>query len=311
MLLYLRYLKGKRWAERILSEIPRVTLDPELVGVVDSVRVRFLIDFYPVNEDFTGEPGVSYLITADGTSILFDTGFNPAGEEPSPLMRNAEKMGVRLPDDADVIVISHMHLDHIGGLKNQLKRTFSLTPDEPDLTGKRAFVPVRMSHPSATVIVNETPTVISKGVLLTEPLPSMLYFMGRTLEQALVVNLKDRGLVVIVGCGHQKIVNLLHYLEKLLPLPVYALIGGVHLPVTESREVRFGLPVQRILGTGKPPWDPPNRRDVDELIRFLKEKNVKKVGISAHDSCDYTIGKFREVWGDDYIEVKAGSEIVL
>ncbi len=310
-MLYLRYKRGVRWAQSILEKIPEIQIDPESLGDVDSVEIRFLVDFYTVDDSYKGEPGVSYFISAGEKNILFDLGMNAKNEEPSPLIHNAELMGIKLPQDIDYIVISHMHLDHIGGLKNQLKRTFSLSKKDRDLSGVTAFVPVKMKHPTADVVVNSTPTIISKGILLTEPLPAMLYITGRILEQSLAINLKGKGLVVIVGCGHQKIQNLLNYLEKLVPLPVYAVIGGIHMPVTQSREVRLGLPMQRILGTGKPPWNPPNKKDLEELITFMKQKAVKKVGISAHDSCDYTLKRFREEWGDDFIDIKVGAQVRL
>ncbi len=311
MLLYLRYKNGLRWVNGILNKIPEVKLDPEIVGEVDSVSIKFVIDFFPLNEKFKGEAGVSYFVSADGYNVMFDTGFNSKNKEPSPLLHNAELMGIRLPSDIDSIVISHMHLDHIGGIENQLKKTFSLSKNDLDLSGIPAFVPVKMTHPTADVIVNQTPTILHKGIFISEPLPSMLYFMGRTPEQALIVNIKNKGLVVIVGCGHQKVQNLVNYLERLIPIPVYAVIGGVHLPVTQSREVRLGIPMQKFLGTGKPPWSPPSKHDVEELMKFLKMKNVVKVGISAHDSCDYTIDRFREEWKENFIEVRAGAEVVL
>ncbi len=309
--MYFRYKKGLKWVNEQLQKLPTTTISPEELGEVDKLKIIFLIDYYTVDNRFKGEAGVSYYITADGFRILFDTGFNTKKEEPSPLLRNAQLMGLKFPDDTDIIVISHMHLDHIGGIKNQLKRTFSLSKKDLDLTGIKAYVPVPMTHPTAEVILNQAPTTLHRGVLVTDPLPSMLYFMGRTPEEALVVNLKDKGLVALVGCGHQKVQNLLNYLEKLIPIPVYAVIGGVHLPVTQSREVRLGLPMQKFLGTGKPPWNPPSKEDVEELVKFLKSKNVQKVGISAHDSCDYTINRFKEEWKDNYIDIKVGKEVTL
>ncbi len=311
MFFYLRYKSGLRWVDKRLEKVPETRIAPDFLGEVRKLKITFLIDYYPVDKRFQGEPGVSYYVKADRYGVLFDTGFNVKNKEPSPLVQNAKLLGLKFPDEIDSIVISHMHLDHIGGMKNQLKRTFSLSKNDLDLKGITVFVPVRMSHPTADVVINKTPTIIERGILVTEPLPAMDYFTGKILEQALVVNLKGKGLVVIVGCGHQKVQNLLNYLEKLIPSPVYAVLGGVHLPATRSRRCGIGPPMQRILGTGKPPWNPPNRKDVEELISFLKEKKVVKVGISAHDSCDYTIGKFKDEWKDNYIEIKAGGEVIL
>ena len=49
-------------------------------------------------------------------------------------------------------------------------------------------------------------------------------------EQALIVNVRDRGLVVITGCGHAGVVNIARYAERLTGgQPLYALLGGFHL----------------------------------------------------------------------------------
>ena len=63
--------------------------------------------------DHLGDAGVSYLFRTDQGSLLFDVGFGP--ERPA-LAHNAAKMGVSL-DQVDSLVISHLHPDHMGGLK--------------------------------------------------------------------------------------------------------------------------------------------------------------------------------------------------
>ena len=220
-------------------------------------------------------------------------------------------MGIRIPEDVDSVIISHLHLDHVGGIKNQLRKTFSVSKHPANWKGKTAYTPVKMHHPTADIISNNCPVLISKGVLLTDPLPAMLFFMGKTLEQAIVINLKGKGLVVIVGCGHQKIDKLLDYLEKLIPIKIYAVIGGIHFPVTESREKILTLQMQKFVGSGKPPWSRITKEELDNLIKYLKNKEVKKVAVSAHDSCDYTLEQFKNNWKDNYIEIKVGKTFSL
>jgi 7,8-dihydropterin-6-yl-methyl-4-(beta-D-ribofuranosyl)aminobenzene 5'-phosphate synthase len=49
-------------------------------------------------------------------------------------------------------------------------------------------------------------------------------------DQAVVINVRDRGLVILTGCGHAGIVNIVHYARKLTGIEqVYAVIGGFHL----------------------------------------------------------------------------------
>jgi len=57
-----------------------------------------LIDYYTGSDDLAGEPGVSYLISAGDKKILFDVGFNPKSEHPSPLLRNMKQLGVYVND---------------------------------------------------------------------------------------------------------------------------------------------------------------------------------------------------------------------
>ena len=58
-----------------------------------------------IDRYFLGEPGVSYLIEADGVKVLFDVGYSDA------FIRNAHKLRLDLLD-VDVVVLSHVHLDH-------------------------------------------------------------------------------------------------------------------------------------------------------------------------------------------------------
>jgi 7,8-dihydropterin-6-yl-methyl-4-(beta-D-ribofuranosyl)aminobenzene 5'-phosphate synthase len=50
-------------------------------------------------------------------------------------------------------------------------------------------------------------------------------------DQAMVLNIRDKGLVNLTGCGHSGIVNIVRYAKKLTGVDkIYAVIGGFHLP---------------------------------------------------------------------------------
>jgi len=50
-------------------------------------------------------------------------------------------------------------------------------------------------------------------------------------DQAIVVNVKDKGLVILTACGHSGIVNTINYAKKVTETDkVYAVLGGFHLP---------------------------------------------------------------------------------
>ena len=78
-----------------------------------------LIDSESIHDNLKTENGVSYLITADDKQILLDLGFNRAKEHPSPLLHNMKHLGISFYN-INYIVFSHAHLDHLGGINEQI-----------------------------------------------------------------------------------------------------------------------------------------------------------------------------------------------
>ena len=117
--------------------------------------------------------------------------------------------------------------------------------------------------------------------------------------------------MIIIGCGHSTLQRIVDRAEMLFDEPLCGIVGGLHYPVTASREVKFGLPLQRILGTGKLPWDPINRQDVETAIAYLRRRHPQLVALSPHDSCDWSIEAFRSAFGAAYQDVQVGKGIVV
>jgi 7,8-dihydropterin-6-yl-methyl-4-(beta-D-ribofuranosyl)aminobenzene 5'-phosphate synthase len=283
------------------------------VGAVKHLSILPLIDWYTAPNSGTslaGEAGVSYCIRADDTTILFDVGLNARGEHPSPLLRNVHALGVSL-EEVDHIFISHLHLDHVGGTAYQRAHTFGLSGERLNLEGVTASVPEPMTHPTARVEVEEEPRVIAPGIITLGPIPRQLFFLGWTPEQSLAVNVEGKGIVLIVGCGHSTIQRIVARAEQLFDAPLYGVIGGLHYPVTASRLVKFGLPLQCILGTGKWPWNPINQQDVAAGIGYLQRRRPQLVALSPHDSCDWSLEAFRQAFGEAYQDVRVGETIEL
>jgi 7,8-dihydropterin-6-yl-methyl-4-(beta-D-ribofuranosyl)aminobenzene 5'-phosphate synthase len=281
------------------------------VGTVKRLAILPLVDWYTIpnsGKTLLGEAGVSYLIRADDTTILFDVALNAQGEHPSPLLRNMDTLGVGL-EEVDHIFISHLHLDHVGGMEYQQAHTFGLSDERMNLDGVTAFVPVPMTHPTARVEVVEEPRVIAPGIITLGPIPRQMFFLGWTPEQSLAVNVEGKGIVLIIGCGHPTIQRIVDRAEQLFDASLYGVVGGLHYPVTASRLVSFALPLQRILGTGKWPWDPINREDVAAGIAYLQQRKPRLVALSPHDSCDWSLGAFRRVFGGAYRNLQVGKVI--
>jgi 7,8-dihydropterin-6-yl-methyl-4-(beta-D-ribofuranosyl)aminobenzene 5'-phosphate synthase len=148
--------------------------------------------------------------------------------------------------------------------------------------------------------------ILSGGIATTGPLSRSLFFFGYTEEQALVAKIKGKGLVVFTGCGHPKVNVIAQMVSRLSSEPVYIFGGGLHFPVTDGRGNRAGIKFQTILGTGKPPWQKITDTDLDETIGDLNQLKPKKVLLSAHDTCDYALEKFKQDLSADSSVLKAG-----
>ena len=117
--------------------------------------------------------------------------------------------------------------------------------------------------------------------------------------------------MLITGCGHSTIQRIVERAEMLFDELIYGIIGGLRYPVATSRGVKFGLPVQCILGTGKWPWDPISKEDVEASIAYLQHRHPQLVALSPHDSYDWSIEAFRRAFDGRYQDVRVGEEIVV
>jgi 7,8-dihydropterin-6-yl-methyl-4-(beta-D-ribofuranosyl)aminobenzene 5'-phosphate synthase len=217
-----------------------------------------------------------------------------------------ETLGVTL-DDIDYIVISHNHGDHTGGGKWSRHNTFSFTDHQIDLGKKQIYTPEEMTYPGLEPIHAQKPLKISEGVLTTGVIPGPSFFTDIG-EQALMVNVKDKGIVIISGCGHQTMEKLVKRSETLSDEPIYAVLGGFHLPISTGRNI--GVVYQYVV-TGHLPWEPLTREEIEDHVKLLKKKGVTIVGISAHDTCDESIDIFRKAYKDQYREIVVGRKISL
>lgn len=146
--------------------------------------------------------GFSCLVEAYGKKILFDTGANG-----SILLENMKKLNLE-PTMIDMIFISHAHGDHTGGLRDILR-----------IHQTRVYVPYSCSkYIRGTEITSiKDPIKIHDNIFSTGEL--------KGIEQSLLVKTRT-GLVVIVGCSHPGVKNILDVASQFGK--VTALIGGLH-----------------------------------------------------------------------------------
>ncbi|MGC9781434.1 MAG: MBL fold metallo-hydrolase [Candidatus Heimdallarchaeota archaeon] len=184
------------------------------IGHVDSVEITVLVDNY-ANGTLQAPWGVSMLVETNNQTILVDT-----GPDPDALRNNANVLGKDL-SLVDYIVISHEHRDHVGGLSYMAETHPNITVYVPHFMD--SFVKTGIEDLGFDVVDNHLTTILSPGIALVGEL------RGPPYEHALTVNVANVDLVVVVGCSHLGVENIVAKAIEDLEVDPYLVIGGFHL----------------------------------------------------------------------------------
>lgn len=300
-----RFKENREKATRMNEE--RIgAAEPLSLPALDQLELTVVCE-HEHEEDFKGEAGVSYLLRTDQGALLYDIGF---GAQYSTFADNTCRLGLKM-EDVDALAISHLHADHMGGLKAQRSRRVALPPAFGAAGGKPCYLPDTAGAEGFDVRITASPRMLEGGIASTGPLARSLYFFGLTQEQALVAHVKGKGLFVLTGCGHPTIEVVIRMVRQLSDEPIYAIGGGLHFPVTKGRGNYGGFQLQMIVGTGKPWWEGVTDTDLTSTIQAIRKENPKRLLLSAHDTCDHALHRIsQEV--DAQVEIlKAGATYVL
>ena len=168
------------------------------------MKVTLIYDNTAYNKDLMPDHGFSCCVEIEnGAQILFDTGTHG-----TILLDNMQRLGID-PVGIDIVVLSHAHRDHTGGLRDllQVNRTASVyfpASFQPSITNRN-------------VVEVKNDVEITGGVFSTGEL------MG--VEQSLVVK-TEAGLIAITGCSHPGVGRILEAASSRGRLS--GLIGGLH-----------------------------------------------------------------------------------
>ncbi|MDP8223160.1 MAG: MBL fold metallo-hydrolase [Candidatus Lernaella stagnicola] len=291
-------------SSRIANQARRSAMVKMDIPPVDTFRWTVLVE-QRTRPGFLGDAAVSYLLETDAGRTLLDVGF---GATTKALAHNAAKLDFTI-DQIDAMVLSHLHLDHMGGLAAQKAATVhwpeSLGKPRPDTP---CFLPDAAKAPGFSCAVIEKPSLLPTGLATTGPIARAMFVTGLIQEQALIVNLRGKGLVVITGCGHQTVPALLDAVRRISDEPIYAVGGGLHFPLAEGRWQAAGIDFQRLLGTGKPPWMKIQSADIDRAITALNDAKPERVLLSAHDTDDEAIALFERHLDANVEVLEAGAQ---
>jgi 7,8-dihydropterin-6-yl-methyl-4-(beta-D-ribofuranosyl)aminobenzene 5'-phosphate synthase len=246
-------------SDLLLPSDERVVRPPLLGGA----ETDFSIFEGPGPDVVQAEHGFSAFIEFErrghGHTVLFDTGISPNG-----MVENMRRLDLD-PMNVGTVVMSHGHLDHTGGLigfAQAVGRRNLPMVLHPDFWLDRRLAPpgrVPIELPTVSrraveeagfdVIETNEPSLLLDGALLVtgEVERTTVFETGFPIhearrggqwtndalihdDQAIVAHLRGRGLVVITGCGHAGIVNILEHARALTGIDeVHAVIGGFHL----------------------------------------------------------------------------------
>ena len=221
------------------------------------MRFSIVFDNYKANEKLESFWGFSCMIN---DNFLFDTGSNGRA-----LMRNMVKMGFDI-EKLEYLFISHPHWDHIGGIDSVVDVNRNLILYLPDSLSQLYIRDLKRLSKEVKVI-NEYPRKLFDNFYST----GVMHPIG---EHSLVIDEGEFG-IVVVGCSHPGITNIVKRAKEILNKPILYAIGGFHLM----------------------------RSSEDEIIEIVKE--MKNLGVEyvtpTHCTGDLAIEIFRDEYRENYI----------
>ncbi|MGD9155962.1 MAG: MBL fold metallo-hydrolase [Bacillota bacterium] len=287
-------------------------------GEVESVRIFTLLDNHAgFGSSFLAQHGLSILLNVASKNvqknILLDT-----GSTADTILYNMNILGLK-PESIDMVFLTHCHYDHAGGLTGLLK---VINKEVPVIAHPSIFRENYIFRPglinagmaeenSKQAIINNKgrlvliaePFNLMDGVISTGEVERTVDFEGPGIEtynvqdgklvrdsivddMALVLNLKDKGLLVVTGCGHAGIINILKHAMKITGINrIFGVIGGLHLISATSERI-------------------------NKTISFFQEMNIRLV-LGGHCTGFNALSKMADELGEKFKYLHSGLTYML
>lgn len=260
---------------------------------------------------FLAEWGFSLLVEVDDLKVLLDTGLSFSA------VHNAQLLGIDL-STVDVVVLSHGHADHTGGLRDMLRRRsreveviahpdmwepkYSRRQSQPERYVGIPFTREALENAGARFHLTREPVPLGSRVVTSGEIPMTTTFeqiesdlfvrqdrilIPDPLADDLALAVKtDKGLVVALGCAHRGLINTLRHFQKLTgDERVHTVVGGTHLLRASEK---------RIVDT----------------VAALQEMGVQKLGVS-HCTGFPAEAKLAAAFGDVFFLNNAGTRLTI
>jgi len=255
------------------------------------------------------EHGWSVFIESDQGNFLFDTG------QGLGIINNARYLNKDL-STIQGIIISHHHYDHTGGLFNVLEQTGKVNVyAHPDLfknsyvvnEGKERNIgiPYRreiLQSMGAQFKFNTGFREIAPGLMLSGEIPRLTeyekgvkklliktnegYAQDPILDDQTLVATTEKGLVIILGCSHSGMINIMnHIIDKTGQSHICTIIGGTHL-------------------------GPASKETVEKTIQALKQFDIEKIGVSHCTGLETSV-RLSQEFGERFFFCNVGTVIEI
>ena len=260
------------------------------------------------NKELSFEHGLSLLIDNGKKKILFDTGQTGA------FLDNAKARHLSA-DTPDVLVLSHGHYDHSGGVmrflkerekkiniyvgKGYFKPKYKILPDQSYKFNGNDFNKGDLKSQSLHEVTEDV-TDLGDGIYIFknfkkytdyEKVNPRFYlkedgYVRDYFEDEIALGVKtETGFVVIVGCSHPGIINMLRTISDRMQCKICAVVGGTHL--VEADEER-----------------------INRTIEDMKELGVECIAVS-HCTGEEGMKKIKEAFPDHFIRNNTGNEFYI
>lgn len=272
------------------------------------MKITVLVDNNTIiDRYFLAEPGIAFLVETGEKKILFDTGYSDI------FIKNAEKMGFNLRQ-LNYIVLSHGHMDHTWGLdplirlyaeskieqrtiQNPVLLAHPLALESKIVNGRDEIGSIiskeKVSHHFELKLTKE-PIWLTDNLVFLGEIPRVFDFEAKTpigtivqadntfpdylLDDTALVYKSAQGLVIIVGCAHAGICNIIEYAKRVCNEERVAdVIGGLHLLNPPGEQLAGVIKYFELLQPKE--VHACHCTDLNSKLQLSKVVNLKEVGV--------------------------------
>ncbi len=235
------------------------------------------------------EHGLSYLVEIDEKKILFDAGHSDI------FLKNAHRLGIDPEADVDTLVLSHGHWDHGNGMVHiPHKRMITHPLAFVRRFRKRDLTPVGLSYTREEaehlfdLVTTTQPMNITNNLIYLGEIPRRSDFEGRSTayvddlsvedlipDDSALVAVVQNALVVITGCSHSGICNIIEHAREVAGIKrVKAVIGGFHL---KEQDAQAQKTVAYLHSIGVEQLYPSHCTELPALALFYQRFGIRQV----------------------------------